>query len=90
MKINLSMFLMMIHTLCTIHNASVTSWIRTVKRNRALGGRIDSRHLIGMAVDLVCDSAADKPLIISAAHRLGLDAIDEGDHIHIEADKRTD
>ena len=90
MKINLSMFLILVHTLCSIYSCSVTSWIRTPKRNAKVGGAPGSRHLLGMACDLVPDDPLEKPAIIAAARRVGLDAIDEGDHIHIEADRRAD
>jgi uncharacterized protein YcbK (DUF882 family) len=90
MKISLSMFLMLVHTLCTIYPASVTSWIRTPKRNAAIGGKPESRHLLGMAVDIVPDDPLDGPRIIASARRLGLDAYDAKSHIHIEADKRSD
>lgn len=83
-------FLGHILTICTIYRASVTSWIRTAAHNAAVGGSKQSRHLDGMACDLVADSDSDNAAIINAAHRLSLDAVFEGDHIHIEADRRTD
>lgn len=90
MKINRPMFWQLVDTLVTLYPSSVTSWHRTPKRNAAIGGHPESRHLWGMAVDVVPDAADDRPRIIAAARRLGLDAVEEGDHIHIEADKRTD
>lgn len=84
------MFLMMVQVLATIHTASVTSWIRTPARNKRVGGGEASRHLVGMACDLVCDNPENNADLIKHARALGLDAVNEGDHIHIEADKRTD
>ncbi len=90
MKINQPAFLAIIAGLCAKHSASVTSWIRTPKRNTRAGGRPDSRHLLGMACDVVPDDWRSGPAIMNEARALGLDAVNEGDHIHIEADKRTD
>ena len=63
---------------------SVTSWIRSEKRNKEVGGLATSYHLSGLAVDIILDNPADKARFIKAAKRLGLDAIDEGDHVHVE------
>ena len=63
---------------------SVTSWIRSEKRNKEVGGVVNSYHLFGLAVDVVLDNPADKGRFIKAAQQLGLDAIDEGDHVHVE------
>lgn len=90
MKINLAMFSTLVWTLCTIYPASVTSWIRSPKRNKLVGGLPTSRHLLGMAADLVPDDHRDLPKIADAARALGLDVVVKKDHIHIEADRRTD
>ena len=63
---------------------SVTSWIRSEIRNKEVGGLATSYHLLGLAVDVVLDSPADKAGFIKDAKRLGLDVIDEGDHVHVE------
>ena len=63
---------------------SVTSWIRSAKRNKEVGGLATSYHLLGLAVDVVLDNPADKARFIKEAKRLGFDAIDEGDHVHLE------
>ena len=63
---------------------SVTSWIRSQKRNKEVGGIAASYHLLGLAVDVVLDNPADNARFISAAKQIGLDAIDEGDHVHLE------
>ena len=70
-------------------SASITSLGRTTKRNRAVGGNPRSFHLSDLAADVVCDNAADTPTLIAAARAAGLDAVNEGDHIHLEADPRT-
>lgn len=67
------------------YDFSVTSWWRSVKRNRAVGGHPKSKHLRGLAVDVVLDSpAADKEGFVTDCVGLGLKAIDEGDHIHVQ------
>lgn len=62
---------------------SVTSWWRTVKRNQEVGGVPNSKHLSGLAIDLVLDNPSDNQAFIQAAQGLGLFVLDEGDHIHI-------
>lgn len=41
---------------CMAMDASVTSWIRTPQRNTEKGGTKNSRHLTGMAIDVVYDA----------------------------------
>lgn len=65
-------------------NFSITSWIRTKLRNKEVGGDPHSFHLLGLAVDCVLDNPADNDAFIRRARRLVLDAVDEGDHIHLE------
>jgi hypothetical protein len=63
---------------------SVTSWIRSPVRNVAVGGVADSRHLHGLAVDCVLDEEKDRGEFKKAAAALGLQVIEEGDHIHLQ------
>lgn len=88
-KINKPMFDAMVDFLAVVYQSSVTSGRRTAKRNAAVGGKPASCHQDGMAADLVPDNVADRAPLLQAAHRLGLDAVDEGDHIHLEADRRV-
>lgn len=74
--------------LCDTYQASVTSWKRTPARNADLGGRADSFHLDGLAADLELDDGTQAPALVEEARALGLDAVDEGDHVHIELDYR--
>jgi hypothetical protein len=85
----LNTFIMLISALCTIHDCSVTSWIRTAKRNAAVGGTPHSRHISGFACDLVPDVPNERQELIRHAQLLGLQPVDEGDHIHIEYDNGT-
>lgn len=88
MPISRPEFLILIYLLCVAHRASVTSGYRTEKRNAEKGGLPNSLHLTGMAADLVCDEPAQAPLLVLTAKRLGLNAVIEADHVHIEADPR--
>jgi uncharacterized protein YcbK (DUF882 family) len=63
---------------------SVTSWIRSPRRNQQVGGVAGSRHLDGCAVDVVLDDPADRPALQRLADRLGLRVLDEADHLHLE------
>ena len=70
--------------LCKLHRGSVKSWIRSEQHNAAEGGVPDSWHLDGLAADITTDDPSRKPFLIVDAAKLGLDAIDEGNHVHIE------
>ena len=60
-----------------------TSVTRTPERNRQVGGVANSYHLTGQAADFVVPQA-QKAQFIQDARQNGYEAIDEGDHIHIE------
>lgn len=63
---------------------SVTSWIRSAIRNAAVGGSRDSWHMVALAVDVVLDDGEDVISFKLTANKLGLKALDEGDHIHLQ------
>ena len=71
-------------TLNTQFDFSVTSWIRTSRRNREVGGNAESYHLCGLGIDCILDVPTSKESLIRRARKLGLDAVDEGDHVHLE------
>lgn len=77
-------FAQKIVSICFEYHCSVTSWVRTVKRNTVVGGHSRSRHMTGYGIDLVPDNWDDAQAIVSKAHQLGLSALNEGDHIHIQ------
>ena len=77
-------FVDVILTLNIEFNFSVTSWIRTHQRNREVGGNVESFHRCGLGLDCVLDLPTSKEHFIKRARKLGLDAIDEGDHVHLE------
>jgi hypothetical protein len=74
-----------IRCLAVLYDFSVTSWIRTRKHNKFIGGVTDSRHLLGLAVDVVLDEMEREvgPFTVSSK-QLGLQVILEGDHIHLQ------
>lgn len=79
-------FIERVVTLLEIYPGSVTSWFRSHKRNREVGGSEGSWHLAGLAVDIVLDNMeeSNRQAMVSRARRLDLDACDEIDHIHLE------
>jgi hypothetical protein len=77
---------MCVRALALLHHVSVVSWFRTELRNRAEGGLVDSRHLDGLGADVIPDPSENRADIITTARSLGLQVVDEGDHIHIELD----
>lgn len=77
-------FCHVIRHLGEIHELSVTSWGRTESRNKMVGGHLRSRHMDWMAVDVVPDDWDKHAEIMEDAGRLGLKAINEGDHIHLQ------
>lgn len=77
-----------IEALCTLTDSSVTSSRRTEKRNKAVGGVARSRHVQGLAWDLVPDDG-DFQKVEQMATKLGFYALVEDDHTHVQV-KRED
>lgn len=63
--------------------ARLTSWWRSPAHNARVGGHPRSRHLRGTAVDVVL-SAGFRRAFIEDAEWVGLRALDEGDHVHVQ------
>lgn len=63
--------------------AQITSLQRSPEHNRAVGGVPGSQHLTGTGGDFVVPGA-QKAAFMAAARSKGYEAIDEGDHIHLE------
>lgn len=77
-------FFTKVDALCALYRCSVTSWWRTEARNAAVGGSPKSKHLGGWAFDLVPDNPDKHDVLVDAAHALGLWAVNEGDHVHVQ------
>ena len=65
---------------------SVTSWMRTPKRNAMVGGHPSSKHMLGTGLDVVLDDTGPvaRDAFVAEARKLGLVAVVEDDHIHIQ------
>lgn len=81
---NLHNFVAAVNQLQVKYDFSVTSWFRTEKHNKAVGGALCSWHLMGLAVDVVLDNISDKAFFLDDAKKLGLICLDEQDHIHLQ------
>ena len=73
-----------IRLLAVLYPLSVTSWLRSRKHNGQVGGVADSRHLLGLAVDVVLDNTNDTMDFELMAKGIGLQVIAEGDHLHVQ------
>jgi len=69
--------------LCCKWRGSVSSWGRTPKHNKDVGGVDGSIHLLWLGLDVVLDEMKKNIDFEKDADRLGLVAIFEGDHYHL-------
>lgn len=77
-------FAVRIYSLCRKFNGSVTSWVRTAKRNSLVGGHPQSEHLVGLGADIVWDDPPALAEVQVVAVDLGLKVVRENDHDHIQ------
>ena len=77
-------FISKVAAICSKHNCSVTSWIRTHQRNENVGGKSDSLHLWGLAIDIVPDDWKDLQNILTAIRNGKLHYKVHKGHIHIQ------
>ena len=82
-----SEFAFTMRILCELFDCSISSGIRSEKRNTLVGGVAGSRHMLkngGKAVDLVPDDTSPQQMgrLVKACRTLGFYAQDEGDHVH--------
>lgn len=65
----------------------VTSGLRSVEKNKEIGGVEDSSHLSGLGVDIRCSSSRERFLIIKGALVAGFTRIGvKKGHIHLDID----
>lgn len=88
-------FLAKLDKFITDHPASVTSWFRTVARNKskAVGGAPESAHLLkyGNAIDLVFDTDLELRSAAAHAHHYGFSGIEldlSNKHLHLDTKPR--
>jgi len=62
-----------------------TSFWRSRSENQRVGGAGNSQHLIATALDLTYPTRSERDSAIRAMRSLGLIAVDEGDHVHVQA-----
>ena len=63
------------------HRVGVSSWWRSPHHNQAVGGHPDSQHLLALAIDF---QTAEPQLAVTDLTQLGLVALNEGDHVHVQ------
>lgn len=81
-------FVARVFALCFKHRGSISSWGRTEKHNKDVGGVPDSYHMIWIGCDVVLDVMEKNEKFESDAGELGLKAILEGDHYHLQPAKQ--
>jgi len=64
-------------------DAAITSWCRSKKYNRSVGGVEGSRHITCMAVDMVVPNSQVEAFV-EMGKLLGFRVLIESDHIHLE------
>ena len=77
-----------IRCLCALHDCSITSNARTEIRNRRVGGRSASKHLIEWGCcgwDLVPDNRDEVIYLVENARRFGFWLKVEEDHVHLQS-----
>ncbi len=62
----------------------LSSWYRTPEMNRSSGGSPESQHLFGLAMDLTMGAALLSE-VTTVAQQTGLVAVQERDHVHVQA-----
>jgi len=77
-------FTQKIYLLSMIYPFSVISWIRSHKRNKAVHGHPISRHILGLAVDVILDNASDTEAFCKEVKRMGLKYKVYKTHIHVQ------
>jgi len=77
-------FIMAVVFLSYKYRGSVSSWGRTLKHNTDVGGVSDSWHMLWLGCDVVLDEMKKNKAFVDDAKALGLRAIWEKDHYHLQ------
>ena len=80
----ISDFIEKILILCYKYQGSVSSWGRTREHNTDVGGVHNSFHMLWLGIDVVFKPMVKNVEFEQDADLLGLQAIFEGDHYHLE------
>jgi len=84
LKMDVLKFCALVITLRAKHQFSVTSWGRTVKHNKDVGGVEGSDHLMWVGMDVILEPM-DKNLDFEKdSGKIGLTALFEKDHYHLQ------
>lgn len=81
-------FSVALYRYCHAVGGSVTSWFRTVKHNADVQGVAGSRHLHGLAADVVPDDLTwrlEPDVRAAFARGFGLKLVVEGTHDHLQS-----
>ncbi len=70
------------------YQGSVSSWGRTPAHNAAVGGHPQSWHMLWLGLDMIFEPMVKNEALERDADLLGLQAIFEGDHYHLEPKDR--
>lgn len=81
---DLMAFIIHVFTLLYKHQGSVSSWGRTKKHNKDVGGVTNSYHLLWWSVDVILDVNRPDPAFVSDCKLMAIRAIWEGDHYHLQ------
>ncbi len=68
---------------------NITSAYRCEKHNTAVGGEKDSKHMLGLAVDIACTDKHERYRLVMIAMSMGLKGIGIGENL-VHIDDRTE
>lgn len=67
---------------------SISSGYRCVEHNKTVGGKSNSAHIRGLAVDIRCSDSLNRGLILDALYNIGFDRVGVNkDFIHVDTDE---